>query len=144
MTAGRGTDPQEGVITHLLATARTVGVVGLSPDPAKESHQIASYLLEAGYEIVPVNPRAASILGRKSYPNLDALPEPPDVVQVFRAPEHVPEIVDSAIALGAKAVWMQVGIVHEAAAERARSAGLVVVMDHCMRRQHRLRRTTEG
>ena len=126
-------------IGQLLAQSRTIAVVGLSPDTAKESHQIARYLQEAGYEIVPVNPNAPSILGRTSYASLDALPGPPDVVQIFRSPEYVPAIVEAAIAVGAKAVWMQVGITHEAAAERARSAGLVVVMDDCMRRQHRLR-----
>lgn len=140
MTAGSVSDRDDDVIGRLLATAHTVAVVGLSPDPAKESHQIARYLIEAGYDIVPVNPMAGSILGRKSYPSLDALPQPPDVVQVFRSPEHVPAIVESSIALGAKAVWMQVGISHEAAAERARAAGLTVAMDNCMRRQHRLRR----
>lgn len=130
-----GRDP----IDEILEQARTIAVVGLSPDPTKESHQIARYLQQAGYQIIPVNPNAERILGRKSYPSLAALPESPDVVQIFRAPEHIPPIVDAAIALGAKAVWMQVGIRHEAAAEQARRAGLMVVMDDCMRHQHRLR-----
>lgn len=126
-------------IGQLLEQARTIAVVGLSPNPARESHQIARYLQEAGYDIVPVNPNAPSMLGRKSYASLEALPQPPDVVQVFRSPEYVPAIVEAAISIGAKAVWMQVGITHDAAAERARRAGLIVVMDDCMRRQHRLR-----
>lgn len=137
----RPPDPPAGVdvIGDLLQKARVVAVVGLSPDPGRESYQIAAYLQQAGYEIVPVNPKAESILGRRSYPGLDALPQPPEVVQIFRSPEHVPAIVEAAIAIGAKAVWMQVGIRHDGAAERARRAGLLVVMDDCMRRHHRLR-----
>lgn len=138
------TPSHDDAIGRLLAETRVVAVVGLSPDPAKESHQIARYLQEAGYEIVPVNPNADTILGRKSFPSLEAMPQRPDVVQVFRSPEHAPAIVEAAIAAGAKAVWMQVGISHAAAAERARGAGLMVVMDNCMRRQHRLRQETSA
>lgn len=131
--------PSGDPLGQLLGDARTIAVVGLSTDPAKDSHQIAHYLQRAGYEIWPVNPNADRILGQRSYPSLDALPEPPDVVQIFRPPQAVPSIVEAAIGVGAKAIWMQVGIRHEAAARRAEAAGLTVVMDACMRRQHRLR-----
>ncbi len=110
---------QDGLET-ILAEAKTVAAVGLSPDPKRESHGIALYLQEQGYRIIPVNPIAKEILGEKSYPSLRAIPEPVDVVQVFRKPEAVPSIVEDAVAIGAKVIWMQVGIVHEAAAERAR------------------------
>ena len=122
----------------ILAESKTVAVVGLSPDPKRESYGIALYLKQQGYRIIPVNPKAEEILGEKSYPSLQAIPERVDVVQVFRKPEAVPAIVEDAIAIGAKVVWMQVGIVHEAAAERARQTGLQVVMNTCMRATHRL------
>ena len=117
--------------------AKTIAVVGLSPNPARPSHSIAQYLKDRGYRIIPVNPMAEEVLGQKSYPDLKSVPEPIDIVQVFRKPEDVPAIVEDAIAVGAKVIWMQVGIVHEEAAERARSAGLQVVMDRCMRGTHR-------
>ncbi len=113
----------------ILTEAKTVAVVGLSPDPDRESHGIALYLKQQGYRIIPVSPKAEEILGEKSYPSLRDIPEPVDVVQVFRKPEAVPSIVEGAIAIGAKVIWLQVGIVHEAAAERARHAGLQVVMN---------------
>ena len=131
--------PPVDPLGQLLAQTRTIAVVGLSTDPGKESHQIGRYLQEAGYEIWPVNPNAERILGQPSYPSLHALPAAPDVVEIFRPPVDVPAIVEAAIAVGAKAIWMQVGIRHEAAARRAEAAGLTVVMDACMRRQHRLR-----
>ena len=116
---------------------KTIAVVGLSPNPERPSHGIAQYLGELGYRIIPVNPMADEVLGLKSYPNLKAVPGHIDIVQIFRKPEDVPAIIEDAIAIGAKVIWMQVGIVHEGAAERARSAGLQVVMDRCMRATHR-------
>ena len=117
--------------------AETIAVVGLSPNPGRPSHSIAQYLKDHGYRIIPVNPMTEEVLGQKSYPDLKVVPESIDVVQVFRKPEDVPSIVEDAIAVGAKVIWMQVGIVNEEAAERARSAGLQVVMDRCMRATHR-------
>ena len=108
-------------------------VVGLSPNPERESHSIALYLQEQGYRIIPVNPKAEEILREKSYPSLRDIPEPVDMVQVFRKPEAVPSIVEDAIAIGAKVIWMQVGIVHEAAAEQAHQASLQVAINTCMR-----------
>lgn len=124
-------------LKRILLQAKTIAVVGLSPNPERPSHGIAQYLQEQGYRIIPVNPTVAEVLGKKSYPNLKALPESVDVVQIFRKPEDIPGIVEAAIAIGAKVIWMQVGIMHEAAAERARQAGLQVVMDSCMRATHR-------
>ncbi|MFQ5942413.1 MAG: CoA-binding protein [Anaerolineales bacterium] len=122
----------------ILAESRIIAVVGLSPNPERESHSIAHYLQQQGYRIIPVNPKAAEILGEKSYLSLRDIPELVDVVLVFRKPEAVPSIVEDAIAIGAKVIWMQVGIVHEAASKRARSAGMQVVMNTCMRATHKL------
>lgn len=124
-------------VRRILASARTVAVVGLSDKPERDSHRVAAYLQRAGYRIIPVNPNLTSVLGEKAYPNLRAIPEPVDVVDIFRKPEAVPEIVEDAIAIGARVVWMQDGIVHNAAADRARQAGLAVVMNKCMMREHR-------
>lgn len=124
-------------VRRILASARTVAVVGLSDKPERDSHRVAAYLQQAGYRIIPVNPNLSSVLGEKAYPNLRAIPEPVDVVDIFRKPEAVPEIVEDAIAIGARVVWMQDGIVHNAAADRARQAGLTVVMNKCMMREHR-------
>lgn len=121
----------------ILLSAKTIASVGLSSNKEKESYWIVAYLKEQGYRIIPVNPAAEEILGEKSYPDLESVPEKIDVVQVFRKPEDVPPIVESAIKVGAKVVWMQEGIVHEEAAEKAREAGLQVVMDACMRVTHR-------
>ncbi len=127
-------DPEE--IRDILHSARTIAVVGLSDRPDRPSHGVAAYLKAHGYRIIPVNPGVREVLGEKAYARLEDVPEPIDVVDVFRRPEHVPEIVDSAIAVGAKVVWLQDGIVHEAAAAKARAAGLRVVMDRCMLRDH--------
>jgi predicted CoA-binding protein len=121
----------------ILLSTRTIASVGLSGNQEKESYWIASYLKDQGYRIIPVNPTATEILGEKSYPDLESVPEKIDVVQVFRRPEDVPPVVDGAIKAGAKVVWMQEGIVNEAAAQKAREAGLQVVMDACMRATHR-------
>jgi predicted CoA-binding protein len=124
-------------IQNILATARTIAVVGLSDKPARDSHRVAAYLQGQGYRIIPVNPNVSEVLGEKAYPRLADVPGPVDVVDVFRRPEAVPEIVDDAIRKGAKAVWMQDGIVHNAAAAKARASGLRVVMNQCMLREHR-------
>ncbi|MGH2398383.1 MAG: CoA-binding protein [bacterium] len=121
----------------ILRDSKTIAVVGLSPNPERPSHEIASYLQAQGYQIIPVNPNAGTVLGERSYPSLRAIPVPVDVVQIFRKPQDVPPVVEEAIAIGAKAVWMQEGIMHEEAAERGRRAGLTVVMDRCMRATHR-------
>jgi predicted CoA-binding protein len=125
------------MMKEILLSAKTVASVGLSSNMEKESYWIVSYLKEQGYHIIPVNPTAAEILGEKAYPNLESVPEKIDVVQIFRKPEDVPPVVDDAIKVGAKVVWMQEGIVNEAAAQKAREAGLQVVMDACMRATHR-------
>ncbi len=125
------------MMKDILLSTKTIASVGLSSNAEKESYWIVSYLKEQGYHITPVNPTADEILGEKAYPDLESVPEKIDVVQVFRKSEDVPPIVDDAIKVGAKVVWMQEGIVNEAAAQKAREAGLQVVMDACMRATHR-------
>lgn len=128
----------EAEIDGILATARTIAVVGLSDRSDRESHMVARYLQAHGYRIVPVNPAAAEVLGERSYPDLGSIPPDVaiDVVDIFRKPEFIPAIVDEAITRGAKVIWMQLGLAHNAAAEKARAAGLVVVMDRCMKVEH--------
>jgi len=121
----------------ILLGTKTIASVGLSSNAEKESYWIVSYLKEQGYRVIPVNPTATEILGEKAYPDLGSVPEKIDVVQVFRRSEDVPPIVDDAIRVGAKVVWMQEGIVNQDAAQKARQAGLQVVMDACMRATHR-------
>jgi predicted CoA-binding protein len=125
---------------EILAGAKVIAVVGLSDKPDRDSYGVAAYLQRAGYRIVPVNPGVREVLGETSYPDLRDIPFDVDIVDIFRKPEAVPEIVDAAIEIGAKAVWMQLGVVHEAAAAKARAAGLQVVMDRCIAVEHRLRR----
>jgi uncharacterized protein len=120
----------------ILRSARTIAVVGLSANPRRPSYGVARYLQRAGYRIIPVNPNVAEVLGERAYPTLSELAGPVDVVEVFRRSEFAGAIVDEAIAIGAGAVWLQDGVVDEAAAERARAAGLDVVMDDCMMRRH--------
>ena len=126
--------PEE--IRDILQNYRVVAVVGLSPQPGRPSFQVARYLKEHGYRIVPVNPGQKEILGEKCYPNLSDIPFPVEVVDIFRNVEAIPAIVDEAIAIGAKVVWMQQGLVEPAAARKARKAGLEVVMDRCMKIDH--------
>ena len=125
------------MMKEILLSAKTIASFGLSSSDEKESYWIVSYLKEQGYRIIPVNPTAKEILGEKVYPNLESIPDKVDVVQVFRKSEDVPPVVESAIKIGAKVVWMQEGIVNEEAAQKAREAGLQVVMDACMRATHR-------
>lgn len=122
---------------EILRAARTIAVVGLSSHAWRPSHEIAEYLQRQGYRIIPVNPNETRVLGETSYARLEDVPEPVDLVNVFRRPEYVPEIVESAIRIGAKAVWMQPGTVNEAAAARAREAGLMVVAGPCIYVEHR-------
>ena len=121
----------------ILRKYRTIAVVGLSSDEARDSHSISAYMQAVGYRIVPVNPAEAEVLGEKAYPTVASIPAAPEIVNVFRRPEVVPGVVDDAIAAGAKVVWMQEGIVNEDAAVKAREAGLEVVMDRCIRTEHR-------
>jgi predicted CoA-binding protein len=125
-------------IEALLARARTIAVVGLSAKPDRDSYRVASYLQAAGYRIVPVTPGATEILGERVWPDLASIPPDIaiDIVDIFRRPEHIPPIVEAAIARGVQAVWMQLGLAHNAAAAQARQAGLVVVMDRCMKVEH--------
>lgn len=125
-------NPSAEVIRQLLQNVHSVAVLGLSPNPARPSFRVAQGLQAKGYRIVPVRPLVDEVLGEKAYPDLESLPELPDIVDVFRASEHVPAIVDSCIKLGIKRIWLQDGVIHEEAAQRARDAGITVVMDRCM------------
>lgn len=124
-------------IALLLRSSRTIAVVGLSGKRFRPSYGVAEYMQKAGYRIIPVNPREQQILGEKCYPDLESIPEAVDIVDIFRRSEFVPEIVEAAIRKGAKAVWMQEGVVHEEAARRAEAAGVTVVMDRCILKDHR-------
>jgi predicted CoA-binding protein len=124
-------------LKEILETTHTIATVGFSSNPEKPSHDVPRYLKSQGYRVIPVNPSVDEILGEKSYPDLPSIPEKIDVVQIFRPSQDVPPIIDEAIQIGAKVVWMQEGIVNLAAAETAQAAGLQVVMDRCMRREHR-------
>ena len=122
-------------IDRILTQYRTVAIVGASADPERPSYRVANFLKSEGYRIIPVTPKGGEILGEKVYPNLSSIPMPVDVVDIFRRSEEIPPVVDEAIAIGARAVWMQEGLINEEAAERARKAGLTVVMNHCMRKE---------
>jgi predicted CoA-binding protein len=126
---------------RILASARTIAVVGLSPNPRRPSHGVARYLQRVGYRIIPVNPNVDEVLGERAYASLREVSDPIDVVDVFRRSEFVGPIVDDAIAMRARAVWLQDGVSDEQAADRARAAGLDVVMDDCMMRRHAQRRS---
>ena len=123
-------------IPELLRSSRTIAVVGLSSNPHRPSNGVSEYMQRAGYRIIPVNPNEAEILGEKCYARLDDVPDKIDIVDIFRRSEFVPDIVDAAIRVGARAVWMQEGVVHEDAARRAEQAGLTVVMDRCILKDH--------
>lgn len=129
-------EPELEAAREILATSKTIAVVGLSDKPYRPSHEVAAYLKDEGYQIIPVNPNITEALGIKAQPSLRDIREPVDIVQIFRRPEHVPPIVEDAIAIGAKVVWMQLGISDAAAAAQARAAGLKVVMNTCMATTH--------
>ena len=117
-------------VEEQLSKSRTIAVVGLSPSPQRDSHRVAKYLKEHGYRVIPVNPMIDEVLGEKSYPDLKSVPEPIDMVDIFRRSELVPPVVEEAIEVGAKYVWMQDGVINREAAEKAMEAGLLVVMDN--------------
>jgi predicted CoA-binding protein len=132
-------------VTRILKTSRTIAVVGLSNRKFRPSYGVADYLKSVGYRIIPVNPLEKEVLGEKCYARLEDIPEKVDIVNIFRRSEFVPDIVDSAIRIGARAVWMQEGVLHHEAAERARRAGLFVIMNSCILKEHarRLRLTND-
>jgi predicted CoA-binding protein len=123
-------------LTEILERSKKVACVGVSSNPDKPSHEVFAYLLEHGYDMIPVNPTAGEIQGRKAYPGLRSIPEKVDIVQVFRKPEDVPAVVEQAIQIAASVVWMQEDVINEEAARTAEAAGLQVVMNRCMRKTH--------
>jgi len=130
------TDEQAATIRKVLRNSKTIAVVGLSPKPHRPSHQVASYLMEVGYTIIPINPGQDNILGRTCYPNLRAIPTPVEMVDIFRRQEAVFPIVEDAISIGAQFIWMQEGIINKEAAAKAESAGLTVIMNRCTKIDH--------
>ena len=130
----------EKTISRVLKESHSVAVVGLSPRPERDSHEVAKYLQEVGYRIIPVNPHGDTILGERCYPSLDAVPDDVDWVDVFRRPPDVPEVAEAALRKGVRAFWMQLGIRHAEVAERLRRAGVLVVEDRCALIEHRARR----
>ena len=120
-------------LRRILTNYKRVAIVGLSADWSRPSNFVGKYLLDHGFEVTPVNPKYDQILGQRCYPDLAAIPTPVDIVDLFQRPERIPPFVDAAIDIGAKVIWMQLGIVHEEAAEKARAAGLEVVMDRCIK-----------
>ena len=131
-------------IGGILQSCRSIAVVGLSPRPERDSHRVASYLQEAGYRIIPVNPRVSEVLGERAYASLDEIPGDVDLVDVFRRPEEIPELAEAAIRKGIRAFWMQLGIRHAGAAERLRAAGIDVVEDRCTLVEHQARRQRQS
>lgn len=130
-------------IRQILANCRTIAVVGASSNPARASNHVASYMKAQGYRVIPVNPNEQTVIGEPAYPSLTAVPGPIDLVDIFRKSEDVLPVVEEAIARGAKAIWMQEGVVNEAAAQLAREAGLAVVMDRCWLKDHAAWRADE-
>jgi predicted CoA-binding protein len=143
-------NPSDQQLTQLLSDATTIAMVGASSNPEKESHGIMRKLQSVGYRVIPVNPRETEILGERAYPSLIDVPERVDIVDVFRRAEDTPSIADDAVTIGAKALWLQTGIVNEDAAVRAEKGGLLVVMDACIGATHTVlripkkRRSPEG
>jgi uncharacterized protein len=134
---GQGTGTHaEDPVAEILQTSRTIAVVGLSSRKFRPSYGVSQYMQAAGYRIIPVNPGETEVLGEKSYARLEDVPEKIDIVDIFRRPEHVPEIVETSIRIGARGIWMQEGVVHAQAAARARNAGLFVIEDACILKEH--------
>jgi predicted CoA-binding protein len=131
--------PQSDPIADLLRSSHTIAVVGLSKNPMRASHGVSAYMQSQGYKIIPVNPEVEEVLGEKAYASLLEVPGPIDIVDIFRRSEFVPDIVDQAIQRKARAIWMQEDVIHEQAAEKARRAGLFVIMDSCILKEHRAR-----
>jgi uncharacterized protein len=129
-------NPSDDQLKALLTTARTIAIVGASANPDKASHGIMRQLQRAGYKVIPVNPKEAEVLGERAYPSLIDIPEPVDIVDVFRRAEDTPPIADDAVTIGAKALWLQLGISSEDAAARAAKGGLTVVMNKCIGATH--------
>lgn len=129
-------EPSSEEVRKLLSQVRSIAVVGLSDKPERDSYRVAHYMQRQGYQIYPVNPMLEKVLDERAYRDLSALPEQVDLVNIFRRSEEVPQIVEQAIAHGAKALWLQLGVVHEEAATKAQEAGLMVVMDHCIKVVH--------
>lgn len=123
-------------LQHILCRYRRIAVVGLSPDPSRPSYGVTRYLIDAGYEIFGVRPAATKILDRPCFDRIQDVPKPVEIVDVFRAPQYVPAVVEDAIAAGAKVLWLQEGITHSEAEKRAREAGLIVISDRCMLKEH--------
>ena len=138
--AGASADP----ILEILKNYKVIAVVGLSSSPARPSHKVSEYMQRAGYRIIPVNPNESEVLGEKSYARLEDVPEKIEIVNVFRKPEDVPPVVEAAIRVGAKVLWMQLGIENAEAAEEARRAGMIVVEDACIFVEHRRRVAVRG
>jgi predicted CoA-binding protein len=127
-------------IFDILTKYKTIAVVGLSSNPARPSYGVAEYMQSSGYLIIPVNPNETDVLGEPSYASLDQVPRKIEIVDIFRRPEEVPPVVDAAIRVGAKVVWMQLGVANDGAAEKARATGITVVLDACMFVEHKKRR----
>ena len=124
-------------LSEIFESSRTIAVVGVSSKRYRPSYGVTEYMQRAGYRIIPVNPQETEVLGEKSYPDLDSVPEAVDIVDIFRRSEFVPDIVEAAIRKGVKVIWMQEGVIHEEAARRAEAAGVTVIMDHCILKEHR-------
>jgi predicted CoA-binding protein len=129
-------NPPSNEIATILERSKKIAVVGLSPKQERDSHRVAKYLLENGYEVVPVNPGQKEILGRECYKSLEEIPYPVDVADLFLNPARIPAVVDQAINKGVGVIWMQLGIIHHEAAQKATEAGITVVMDRCMKQEH--------
>jgi predicted CoA-binding protein len=136
---GMSSLPQTDPVTELLKRAKTIAVVGLSDNPMRVSHGVSAYMQSQGYRIIPVNPQIESSLGEQAYASLLEVPEKIDIVNIFRRPQFVEEVIDQALKLKVPAIWMQEDVVHEKAAEKARKAGIFVMMDSCILKEHRLR-----
>ena len=132
--------PEPDPIAELLKRARTIAVVGLSPNPLRPSHGVTAYMQNQGYRIIPINPQIEECLGERAYASLLDVPEKIDIVNIFRRPEFVEEVVDQAIHLKVPVIWMQEDVIHEKAAEKARKAGIFVVMDRCILKEHHARK----
>ena len=135
-----GAAPSADPIFDILTKYKSIAVVGLSSNPARPSYGVTEYMQSAGYHIIPVNPNETDVLGEPSYASLEEIPQKIEIVDIFRRAEEVPQVVDAAIRAGARVIWMQLGIANEAAAEKARAAGIAVVMDACILVEHKKRR----